>query len=521
MDNKKFAMSQAIRDAYKRGEEEETMAPLVRVDAEGNPIGRIQDGDGVIFYDIRGEREIELTEAFVKQNFDKFPIKDGMKTSWATMINYSDDLDVRVAFPTRDKIENTLTEIISKNDLKQAKIAESEKAIHLNYFFTGKNDTPFPNEDRFVIESPVVEKNYDEKPEMNSEKVADKIIDLLSAREHNFILSNFANVDVVGHIENREAILKAVNAVDSQLGRIVKSSKENGYFTIITSDHGSVEDWLYEDGTINTGHTNSPVHLVCIPPNGLEIELKDSGSLIDIAPTVLDILGLDRPREMTGTSLIEGLSEKCKVNLIITDGWGERPASNGNLVYHADTPHMDSLINEYPHITITASGEWVGLPKDAVGNSEAGHTHLGAGRVIKSDKVRIRENIETNNFMSNEAFLAIIKECRKNKSALHLTGIVSFFSSHGSIDYLTELLKLAKIQGIKNVYVHGFLGRRGEKPESGAIYTQKIEEKCAEFGVGTVASIIGRYWALDREENWDRIEKTYNLLVKGDGEKVH
>jgi 2,3-bisphosphoglycerate-independent phosphoglycerate mutase len=159
----------------------------------------------------------------------------------------------------------------------------------------------------------------------------------------------------------------------------------------------------------------------------------------------------------------------------------------------------------------------VGLPAGAVGNSEAGHLHIGAGRRVYSDRVKIDRAIADGSFFCNEAFLQTIRSIRDHKKALHLLGIVSFFSSHGSIRHLFALMELARREGIRNLYIHAMLGRRGEMPESGAHYIGSVERKAAEIELGKVVSVIGRYWSMDREENWDRIEKTYRMLVHGEG----
>jgi 2,3-bisphosphoglycerate-independent phosphoglycerate mutase len=181
---------------------------------------------------------------------------------------------------------------------------------------------------------------------------------------------------------------------------------------------------------------------------------------------------------------------------------------------------MDLLQREYPFTTLNASGRAVGMPAGTVGNSEAGHLHLGAGRRIPSDRLRIDEAIEDGSFLENEAFLWARGGAQKDGTRLHLLGIVSFYSSHGSVDHLTALLKLAKREGLKEVYVHSMLGRRGEHPESGARYIQTVEQAVEKLGLGRVVSVIGRFWALDREENWGRIEKTYRWLVSGEARAV-
>jgi 2,3-bisphosphoglycerate-independent phosphoglycerate mutase len=188
---------------------------------------------------------------------------------------------------------------------------------------------------------------------------------------------------------------------------------------------------------------------------------------------------------------------------------------------------MDTLHCAYPATRIEAAGEAVGLPNTVpnrpgktVGNSEVGHLHLGAGRVIPSDRLRIERAIEDGTFFENPAFRWAMEGAKRDGTNLHLLGIISFYSSHGSVEHLKALLRLAKQVGVESVYVHGMLGRRGEKPESGAIYVGDIEAKCERLGVGQFVSLIGRFWSLDREHNWDRIEKTYRWLVHGQGREI-
>ena len=517
----------AIREAYKSGEEDERMEPRVLVDSEGNPIGRFEDGDSVIFYDLRGEREIELTESFTNPDFNEFPTKKPLNLSFSTLIEYESSLKAEVAFPPIARIKNTLSEVVSKAGLPQAKIVESEKAVHLSFFLNGKQQEPFPGEERYFIPTPKEIQNFDEYPEMEAEKVADRIIDEIRNGKSNLITANFANTDVLGHIENKDAIMKGVNFVDKQIGRIVEVAKENKIAMIITADHGTVEKWYYPDGQIDTGHTNSPVPFALLDFGDYlkdVISLKSGGGLTDVAPTVLSVLGLDKPDDMTGESLIENrtlndISDR-RVLLLIVDGWGYNENVEGNLIAQADTPNMDKIFSEFPMTLLEASGEAVGMPKGTVGNSEAGHLHIGAGRVIYSDRMRIDRSLADGSFYENEAFVWAMDEAKKKNKALHLLGIVSFYSSHGSLDHLFALMEMAKKRGVEKVFIHSFLGRRGERPEAGARYLEDVHNKCKELELGQVVDVIGRFWSLDREENWDRIEKTYKMLVEGTGNHI-
>ena len=516
-----------VREAYRSGQEDEALEPIVVVDRSGSPVGRMENGDYVIFYNIRGEREIELTECLTAKEFPHFPRKDKTLLNFVTMIEYSSSLDVKVAFPPENEIKNTLSEVLSNAGIRFVKVAESEKAVHIGYFMNGKNENPFQGEERIIVPSPEGIASYAEAPDMSADQVTDQVIEKLQDRSCRFIVANLANVDVVGHIEDREAVFAAVRSVDIQLGRIREACCKNNVTLLITADHGTAEDWLYPDGTINTGHTKSPVPFIIADfaseePAGLA--LNDKGELSDIAPTILELLSMDKPSEMTGNSLISCADDpgdlQRRVCLLILDGWGMGGDTEGNMIIQAGAPGFDKLWEEFPHSQLDASGEAVGMPAGTVGNSEAGHLHIGAGRRIFLDRVRIDRAIEDRTFFSNKAFVWAMDRAREKKVALHLLGIVSHYSSHGTIDHLFSLLKLARNMEIKSIFVHSLIGRRGERPESGAIYVSQVEEMCREIGVGTVVTVMGRYWALDREENWHLVDKAYRALVFGDGTQV-
>jgi len=523
-------LAQAVRQAYRTGEDDETMEPLVCVDREGHPLGRIGEGDYVIFYDIRGEREIELTQAFVADRFPHF-CREPMVTHWVTMIQYHPDLRARVAFEPLPALQDTLSEVLSKRGLRQIKIAESEKAVHVTHFFNGKREHAFPGEERVIVPSADFQ-GYLPPPEMRAEAVADAAIAALGDPTIAFVLVNWANVDVIGHSEDREAIVRAVSTVDTQLGRVIRVAANAGISVLVTADHGTVEKWYYPDGTIDTGHTDSPVPLILVAPHLPDATLRGGGTLADVAPTVLRLLDIGKPLAMTGESLLvtkETLqpSSPQRVALLILDGWGERDDTWGNLIHEADTPVMDRLRATCAHTRIEAAGEAVGLPDTVpgrpgktVGNSEVGHLHLGAGRIVPSDRLRIERAIVDGAFFKNEAFQWAMQGARRDGTKLHLLGIISFYSSHGSVEHLKALLHMARNVGVHPVYVHGMLGRRGEKPDSGAIYVADIEAECHRLGMGQFVSLIGRFWSLDREYNWDRIEKTYSWLVHGSGRPV-
>jgi 2,3-bisphosphoglycerate-independent phosphoglycerate mutase len=520
-----ISMADAVRQLYASHEEDEMMEPLVAVAPDGSPRGRIEQGDSVIFYNIRGEREFELTHALVDPQFTHFPRPRALPGRMATMIEYEPGLPVQVAFPPIDRIENTLGEVLSLHGIRQVRVVESEKAIHLSFFMNGKMADAFPLEERFIIPSDRSVQNFDEMPEMSISQVSEALLSGLRDEQCGFVLGNFANVDVVGHMESDEAVQRAIRAVDHHTGLVVEEARRLGCVTLVTADHGTVEKRLYPDGAVDTGHSDSPVPLILVPPEGFgDVKLRPGGSLVDVAPTVLDLMGLPVPREMSGASLIQdgsrqpggrtgNSSSRPRVLLLILDGWGHLDKVEGNLIAQTPTPVMDRLFRTCPWTRLSAAGLAVGMPEGSVGNSECGHLHIGAGRIVPSDRVRIDEAVRTGRFFENPAFRWAMEPARKEGCALHLLGIVSFYSSHGPLDYLFALLDMARREGVGKVFIHSLLGRRGEKPESGAIYVGKVEEKTLELGVGEVVTVMGRYWAMDREENWDRIEKAYRTLV--------
>jgi len=515
------AMSQAVRDAYRRGEDDETLNPLVLVDAENRPAGRIGKGDAVIFYNIRGEREVELSRSLTEEGFHEFPTAGPLGLHYTTMIEYSNDLRVHVAFPPDEALRDTLSEVLSRSGIRQVKITEAEKAFHVSYFLNGKRQDPFPGEERIVVPTRKDVALFDEAPEMSVTEVAEATIREIREARHDFILTNFPNVDVVGHIENEAAVIRAVEAVDREMGRVLDEARRAGIPVLVTADHGTVEKWLYPDGTVDTGHTESPVPFVLMSGEA-PLQLRKEGELTDVAPTILDLFGIAVPGCMEGSSLLKNRPPRTAKRLVvlILDGWGYNPEAKGNLIARASTPVMDRLLGTCPFAVLAAAGESVGLPAGSVGNSEAGHLHIGSGRRVYSDRLKIDRAIKSGEFYSNEAFRNAMAEARRRGSALHLMGIVSFFSSHGMMSHLIALMDMAKKEGVGELYIHAMLGRRGEMPESGANYVKQIEDKCSELKLGRVVSVIGRYWSMDREENWDRIGKTYRMLVYGEGYPV-
>ncbi len=211
---------------------------------------------------------------------------------------------------------------------------------------------------------------------------------------------------------------------------------------------------------------------------------------------------------------------KKPVALLILDGYGKNESDYGNAIAQANTPNLDKLMAECPNTLIGASGLDVGLPDGQMGNSEVGHTNIGAGRVVYQELVRITKSFESEDALKNEAFLAAIENCKKNNSALHLMGLLSNGGVHSHQEHLYGLLKMAKKLGVNEVYIHAFLDGRDVPPSSGADFMRELVAEAEKIGVGKVASVMGRFYAMDRDNAWDRVEKAYAAMVYGEGNKA-
>ncbi len=212
--------------------------------------------------------------------------------------------------------------------------------------------------------------------------------------------------------------------------------------------------------------------------------------------------------------------KKDLVALLILDGWGIGKDYPGNAITNANTKNYDELVRKYPHTGLIASGTEVGLPEGQMGNSEVGHLNMGAGRVVYQELTRITKSIEDGDFFKKQEFLDAIENCKKNNSALHLMGLLSDGGVHSHSNHLYALLELAKKEGLKDVFVHCFLDGRDTPPQSGTCYLKELNNKLKEIGIGKVATIMGRYFSLDRDKRWDRVEKAYNAIVLGEGDQV-
>ena len=294
---------EAIQASYNAGLHDEFMLPAVITD-NGLPVGTVEDGDSFIFFNFRSDRAREITRAIALDHFDGFTRQCHPRLAdYVCMTEYDATFGLPIAFD-QTKLNNILGGVLSAAGMKQLRIAETEKYAHVTFFFNGGSEVPFPGEDRALIPSPKEVTTYDQKPEMSAFLVTDELLKRLDQDVYDVIVLNFANCDMVGHTGILSAAVRAVEAVDACVGSIVAKVRDKGGAALITADHGNAEQLMGEHGEPFTAHTSNPVWLVLVDDNRKDTILREGGRLADIAPTMLKMLGLAQPHEMTGESLL-------------------------------------------------------------------------------------------------------------------------------------------------------------------------------------------------------------------------
>ena len=300
--NKATSAIAAIENSYQKEVFDEFVEPTIICNEE-EPVAKIEKNDSVIFFNFRPDRAREITRTLVDKEFEAFETKKDLNLYYVCFTQYDEEMpNVKIAFkPTA--LKNTFGEYISNKGLTQLRIAETEKYAHVTFFFNGGEEKQYKGEDRILVPSPKVE-TYDMKPEMSAYEVTDKVCEALENDKYDVVILNFANTDMVGHTGSLQAAIKAVEAVDECVGRIVKIIEEKKGNLLITADHGNAEQMIdYKTGEPHTAHTTNPVPIILITDNK-EYKLKENGKLADLAPTMLDLMGINKPEEMTGESLL-------------------------------------------------------------------------------------------------------------------------------------------------------------------------------------------------------------------------
>jgi 2,3-bisphosphoglycerate-independent phosphoglycerate mutase len=289
---------EALQQSYDDDVTDEFVTPR-RIETETN--SRIQPGDVVLFYNIRGDRARQITRALTEKGFDEFPVEE-LSLSYYTFTEYDENFkNVEVVFPAQD-IQQTLGEVVSNHHLEQLRIAETEKYPHVTYFFNGGREEPYEGENRIIIPSPQVA-TYDLQPEMSAPAVAEALCDQLITEKNYLCILNLANPDMVGHTGDMDAAIKAVETVDTQLQKIIPTAREHGYNILIIADHGNADCLRNPDGSPHTSHTTARVPVLLISDR--KAPSLHTGILADVAPTLLDLMNISPPNEMTGESLLK------------------------------------------------------------------------------------------------------------------------------------------------------------------------------------------------------------------------
>jgi 2,3-bisphosphoglycerate-independent phosphoglycerate mutase len=286
----------AVREAYERGETDEFIKPTLVGDD-----GRIRSGDSVIFFNFRPDRARQLTRALGERDFSEFDRGEAPEVRLTTLTQYQEDWNYPTAFPPQ-RPRVTLASVLAERGIAQLHVAETEKYAHVTYFFNGGEEDPYDGEDRCLVDSPRDVPTYDHKPEMSAAAAADAFVERWGERDYGFGIINFANPDMVGHTGVIEAAVTAIETVDECLGRVVQAVLESGGACVVTADHGNADHMLEPDGSPNTAHSMNPVPIVVTAEVG---ELRDGGTLADVAPTILALMDEPRPAEMTGKPLQE------------------------------------------------------------------------------------------------------------------------------------------------------------------------------------------------------------------------
>jgi len=299
---------EAIQHSYEQGVTDEFLVPAVVMEDQ-RPVAVVKAGDALIHYNFRPDRARQLTKAFILEElppqaqgkFDRGPRLEDLQ--YVMMTEYEAGLDAPVAFRA-DEVEMPLARVISEQGMRQFHTAETEKYAHVTYFINGRREIPFPGEDRLLVPSPKVP-TYDLQPEMSAAGVTEEAVEHIRSGEYDLVIMNYANADMVGHTGVIEAAIKAVEAVDTGVGRVVEATLAVGGGLLITADHGNAEQLIeYDTGKPFTAHTTYPVPLYLVVPQLAHVRLRDDGILADVAPTILDVLHIPQPKDMTGRSLI-------------------------------------------------------------------------------------------------------------------------------------------------------------------------------------------------------------------------
>eukprot|EP00047_Mylnosiga_fluctuans_P005017 m.237894 g.237894 ORF g.237894 m.237894 type:complete len:604 (+) comp13214_c0_seq1:2-1813(+) len=549
---------EALAPFHKAGIDDQFMPPIVHVDAQGNPIGTVKEGDVVFYWDFRTDRAKPLTSAFlnipyegqvggISENAPQPP-----KVSFCTMTHYDDRYSscpcAHEAFNPAAPLSNTYAEFVGGKGVQQLVVAESEKWRAVTWFKDGRRNLGYKRQtdsDSYFTEQhpslPITVKivrsrkvaAHIQAPMMRAQEITDLLLEGVEAGTPD-IFANFANSDMVGHamtqIESFDGVVEAILELDKQLGRLVPAAVAKGYTVLITADHGNAEEMINKKGQANPAHTVNKVPLIILGLADDERKpINQSPTISDIAPTMLQLRGFDKPEGWDTDSVLTGpVNGKAdrKIMRLVLDGYGIRAEKKGNAMAAAadkkgSALHMDRwMAGEDGAVSAAAeaSGERCGYPPGEAGTTEFGHVLFDAGRKVRSDLLLIDYAIESKGFFSNPVLVGdCVQYAKQHGVTLHAMGILSDGKVHSSLEHVEAFLKLAAEQGLpgKQLSIHVITDGRDVPGDTSPKYFDWLQEKIAQYGVGQIDSVWGRGWGKDRDNRWKRIEAAYRSLVEG------
>ena len=519
------------------------LSPQITVDLNDEPIGRIEDyeekgkGDSLVIFNVNGDNIIGIAEAFSDPSFQKFPTISDLDVSLYTMLPYSADLNAKTAFP-KVKSENSLGQVLASSNVSQSRIAGTRRVKDFTEALDGNMKVTYTPDNYTLVEvdDPSLETIRD-NPAYNTNEVAEKTIERINESDDKVIMANFSALDMIAETGDIIRTAESIDLIDEQLGKVIDEAQKAGMTVMLTGTHGNVEAMLDANNKPVKGryfsYTDNPVPFLYIDgrDNRLKTQkdvLQENMSLASISPSILSILGLETPEKMTAPSVFKDFTpqENSRVLLITVDGLGVSEETTGNALELARQTaaqqkrqlNLDKLTEQYPSTNLTASGKAMGLREGQAGYPNANYFALGSGLAegdIVLDMLNIDNAIKNDSFLENQAFIAAIDNALKNGTKLHLLGLVSEAEVDASIQHLEALLNLAKKRGLKkeDVVIHAITDGIDEAPNAVVNNIKRVELLTEQVGVGTLATVGGRYWFMNQDNENTKIEKAYNSLV--------
>ncbi|MEW6536186.1 MAG: hypothetical protein AB1454_11280 [Candidatus Auribacterota bacterium] len=535
----------AVQTAVESNIQPDRIAPKVQESADTQePAGRILNytqpgrGDALIMFNVNGTDLMGLSKALADNQFDAFQTIDGLDLSLYTMTRYSEDIDAKAAYP-RVTAEQSLGKTLADANVPQSRIASVDSVQAMTEALDGNTKIDYTPEKFAMIEVPVPPAEaVRQTPAYNSGSMADEAIKRITDSKDQLIVAGFSAPDALGQTGDIIAAAEGFDIMDQEIARVVETALKTGVSVVITGTHGNIEKMVDENGTPIQGRyssfTNNPVPFIYIDGRDQRIVaqkdiLRPDASLGSVAPTILDILGIAKPETMTAPSIFRDFEpmKNGRVLLITVDGLGTSAEAQGNAVELARKQvqqknrelNFDRWMLDYPSTQVSASGTAIGLRENTPGYPAAAYFAMGSGlsaNDIVLDMVTIDRAIADNSFNRNEVFLEAITAAQRSNTKLHLLGLVSSAEIDSSIAHLEALLRLAKEKGLARdaVVIHVITDGIDEAPASIAENINAVTELTKELGIGIVATAGGRYWFMNPEQEYDKIEKAYNSLLE-------